>query len=61
VEESSEVETTPLISSIEEVLISDKLASKLRIAVEDPAEGLWRLRSDTIDKLRRSSSPQKWR
>ena len=50
-----------LVSTIErEVLISDKLASALKIVLEDPGEGLWRLRTDPPDRLRRSEELQEW-
>ena len=50
-----------LLSTIErEVLISDKLASALKIVLEDPGAGLWRLRTDPPDKLRRSEERQLW-
>ena len=50
-----------LVSTIErEVLISDKLASALKIVLEDPGEGLRRLRTDPPDRLRRSEELQEW-
>lgn len=50
-----------LISDIEvEVLISDYLAGELGIVVEDFRHGLWRLRTDPPDKLRKSYPPQRY-
>jgi len=47
------------ISKIEnEVLLSDSLTSALKIAIEDPFEGLWRIRGET--KIRRSAEPEYW-
>ena len=43
-----------------EVLISDRLAGKLKVAIEEPAEGIWRFRDDSPDKERRSESPKYW-
>ncbi len=51
-----------VISLIEdEVLISDKLASKLGIIVYDFAEGIWRLKTDREDIRRKSVERQIWR
>jgi hypothetical protein len=59
--ETSSVEATALISDREdEVLISDSLASELKISIEDARDGLWRLRDETLDKSRLSSKPQRW-
>jgi len=50
-----------VISSIEdEILISDKLAGALGIMVIDFAEGLWKLRTDPEDTVRRSYTKQRW-
>ncbi len=50
-----------LVSTIErEILISDKLASALRIVLEDPGAGLWRLRTEPPEKLRKSEERQIW-
>ncbi|MEM2921976.1 MAG: hypothetical protein QXF26_06640 [Candidatus Bathyarchaeia archaeon] len=50
-----------VISEIEEeVLISDKLAGKLGIVLEDIGEGLYALREDPERKLRKSYPPQYW-
>jgi len=50
-----------IISTIEhEVLVSDKLMGALGIAIEDGAEGLWRFRSEGLDRLRRSEPLQLW-
>lgn len=43
-----------------EVLISDKLAGALGIAIEEPGEGLWRLREEPLDKTRKSVPPEEW-
>lgn len=60
--ESPEIEVDVVISPIaDEVLLSDKLISKLQIALEDVGEGLWRFRWEPRDKLRRSVPPKLWR
>ncbi len=47
------------ISRIEnEVLISDSLTSALRIVIEDPFQGLWRIRGET--EIRKSAEPEYW-
>jgi len=43
-----------------EVLISDKLASVLRIAVEDFGEGLWRFREEPPSQTRKSEKAKYW-
>ena len=49
------------ISKIEdEVMLSDKLISELKIVLEDVGEGLWRFRDEGITKLRRSEKPKRW-
>jgi len=54
-------EAVPLMSDKEdEVLISDKLASRLRISIDDPAEGTWRFRDDPTTKKRTSEQPKHW-
>ena len=54
-------EAVPLISDKEsEALISDKLASRLKISIDDPAEGIWRFRDDPPIKKRTSESPKYW-
>lgn len=59
--EMSSVEAIPLISDREdEALISDSLASMLKISIEDAKEGLWRLLDETPEKPRSSSKPQYW-
>ncbi|HID90693.1 TPA: hypothetical protein EYP44_01885 [Candidatus Bathyarchaeota archaeon] len=45
----------------DEVLLSDFLSGVLRIAVEDPIEGLWRFRDEPLSRLRRSEAPRYWR
>jgi len=60
-EESDFVECDVLISTIEkEVLLSDKVISALEIVLEDPGAGLWRLRRDPPNKLRRTEEKQLW-
>jgi len=41
-----------------EVLVSDRLADELMIAIEKPGEGLWRFRDENV--IRRSESPEIW-
>jgi len=56
------VMAVPIISSEEtEVLISDKLASKLKLSIDDPGEGLWRFRDEPPTKTRTSVPPEYWR
>jgi len=43
-----------------EVLISDYLAGELGIAIEDLREGLWRLRDEGVERVRRSVKPSYW-
>lgn len=45
----------------DEVLISDKMASELQIALEDVGRGLWRFRWEPKDKVRRSEPVKYWR
>jgi len=45
----------------DEVIISDRLASKLGIVIIDPYEGLWCLRDEVGRKVRRSAGMQLWR
>lgn len=59
--ETPEVLCDLIISTIEdEVLISDKLASKLGIELIDIGEGIWRLKSDKENILRKSFERQIW-
>ncbi|WP_143701302.1 hypothetical protein [Vulcanisaeta thermophila] len=59
--ETRPVTADALISEIErEVLISDYLAGLLGIIIEDAREGLWRLRDDKGNKLRRTYTQQYW-
>jgi hypothetical protein len=59
--ETSPVEVVPLISDREdEALISDFLASLLKIVIEDAKEGLWRLRDEKPEEVRLSSEPHYW-
>lgn len=41
-------------------MISDKLAGKLRIVIEDAGEGIWRFSDDPQDKRRTSEAPKHW-
>ena len=43
-----------------EVLLSDKLAGALGIAIEEPGEGLWRLREEPPANTRKSEPPEEW-
>ncbi|MGC8850506.1 MAG: hypothetical protein ACP5K1_03895 [Candidatus Bathyarchaeia archaeon] len=59
-EEASSGEATIdlVVSPIaDEPLISDMLAGRLEIAVEDFAEGLWRFRWEPKEKVKRSAKP----
>lgn len=48
-----------VISHMEvEVLISDRLAEELMIAIEKPSVGIWRFRDETVE--RRSERPEIW-
>ena len=44
---------------IDEVLISDYLASELGIVILDPRRGLWRFVDE--DMVRNSAEPQRWK
>jgi len=44
----------------DEVLISDKLASALGIAIENPGVGTWRFTDEPASRSRGSESPQHW-
>jgi len=58
---SSPIDVCIVVSEYErEVLISDYLASELKIAVEDFREGLWRFRDEPLDMVRKSEKPQYW-
>jgi len=53
--ETEEVDADIVVSHLaDEPLISDKLAGALKIAIEDPAEGLWRFRWEPKEKVRRT-------
>ncbi|HIP56467.1 MAG TPA: hypothetical protein EYH02_00105 [Ignisphaera aggregans] len=57
-----EVEADIVVSPIaDEVLISDKMASELQIALEDVGRGLWRFRWEPKDRVRRSEPAKYWR
>lgn len=59
--ETDLTEAVPLMSDKEdEVLISDRLASRLKISIDDPAEGTWRFRDDPTTKKRTSEQPKHW-
>lgn len=45
----------------DEVIISDKLASKLKIVILDPYEGLWCLKDELGRKVRKSVNIQIWK
>mgnify|MGYP001773086995 CR=1 FL=1 len=54
--ESKNVPVDLVISPLaDEPLISDVLAGRLEIAVEDFAEGLWRFRWELKERIRRSA------
>jgi hypothetical protein len=57
--QTSFVGAFPVISETEkEVLISDSLASELKISIEDPKRGFWRLSDDPT--RRNSEKPEYW-
>lgn len=59
--ERGPVAVSALVSEGEtEVLLSDKLAEAVGIAIEAPGQGLWRLRDEPPEKVRRSSQPEEW-
>jgi len=59
---TSFVKATPIISSEEgEVLISDKLASALKLSIEDPGGGLWRFNDEPLSIKRPSVLPEYWK
>ena len=59
--ETDNVPCDAMISAIEkEILISDKLTSKLGAILEDVGEGIWRLRDDRPETKRYSEEPQLW-
>jgi hypothetical protein len=61
VQDPKRVVCDTLISDTEfEVLMSDYLAGELGIIAEDFKEGLWRLRSDPLDRMRKSHKQQIW-
>ncbi|MCK4474282.1 hypothetical protein KAU30_00460 [Candidatus Bathyarchaeota archaeon] len=43
-----------------EILIGDKLAGKMNLVIEDPGEGIWRFKGDSLDKKRRSETSKHW-
>lgn len=59
--ETDKVVCDAIISDSEaEVLISDYLAGELGITVEDFRRGIWRLRSDPVDRKREGYTKQLW-
>jgi len=59
--ETDLIEAAPIMSDKEsEVLISDKLASRLKISIDDSAEGTWRFRDEPSTKKRTSEQPRHW-
>ncbi|RLE77372.1 MAG: hypothetical protein DRJ56_02475 [Thermoprotei archaeon] len=59
--ESPHVVCDALISDVErEILISDYLAGELGIVAEDFRVGLWRLKSDPGERVRRSYEPMRF-
>jgi len=59
--ESREVLSDIVISHTEvEILISDKLAGKMQIVIEDPGEGIWRFRDDSPERKRVSQAAERW-
>ena len=59
--QSDVIVTDAVISDLEvEVLISDYLAGELEIVAEDFRRGIWRLRVDPSNKLRKSYQVQRW-
>ncbi|MEM1606107.1 MAG: hypothetical protein QXW41_07695 [Fervidicoccaceae archaeon] len=60
--ETEEVEADLVISPLaDEVLLSDKLISELKIALEDVGRGYWRFTWEPKEKLRRSEPPKRWK
>lgn len=61
-----EYRTEPVVADLvvslieDEVLISDKLAGELGIEVYDFAKGIWRLKSDPLNRRRLTEKPQLW-
>jgi len=56
------VDADLVISPIaDEVLLSDKMISELKIALEDVGRGFWRFTWEPKEKIRRSEPPKYWR
>lgn len=56
---SETVRCSVVVSELEsEVLLSDRAIEALRIVIESPGSGLWRLKGE--EKVRRSEEPQYW-
>lgn len=59
-EEGPVVADAVVIAGEDEVLLSDKLMTGLRLVPEDPGEGLWRFRDESPERLRKSAQPRYW-
>jgi len=56
------VDADLVISPIaDEVLLSDKMISELKIALEDVGRGFWRFTWEPKEKIRRSEPPKYWK
>lgn len=55
------VECFPIVSETEdEVTMSDKLISSLKIVIEDAGKGIWRFRDDDPNLKRESEEQERW-
>lgn len=60
--ETTWVEADLVISPLaDEVLLSDKMISELKIALEDPGRGYWRFTWESKEKIRKSEPPKYWK
>ncbi|MCQ5341250.1 MAG: hypothetical protein NO483_06075 [Candidatus Methanomethylicia archaeon] len=60
--ETTWVEADLVISPLaDEVLLSDKMISELKIALEDPGRGYWRFTWEPKEKIRKSEPPKYWK
>lgn len=60
--ETTWVEADLIISPLaDEVLLSDKMISELKIALEDPGRGYWRFTWEPKERVRRSEPPKYWK
>jgi len=60
--ETTWVEADLVISPLaDEVLLSDKMISELKIALEDPGRGYWRFTWEPKEKIRKSEPPIYWK